>query len=168
MQHRDYVIKWLLYALITVLFVLVQVFALVHIRVWGVHPFVFPALVATVTALESAHESAIYTLAFGAVLDLTMPGVIPCFYTVAFIVVFIVTRLLAVKVLSMPFICCMLCGALGLVCTGLLNALFLGISADFPLQTVLLTAGKEVLLTAPLLPLIYLPAWKLRRIFHQE
>lgn len=168
MQHRDYVIKWLLYTLISLVFVLVQVFGLVHIRVWGVHPFVFPALVATVCALESAHESAIYALASGAILDLTMPGVIPCFYTVSFIVVFLVTKLLAVKVLSMPFFCCMLCGALAVVCSGLLSALFLGVSVDFSLQTALLTVGKEALLTLPLLPLIYLPWWKLRRIFHQE
>lgn len=168
MQHRDFVIKWVLYALISLAFVLVQVFALVHIRFWGIHPFVFPALVATVAALEPAHESAVYALICGAVLDLTMPGVIPCFYTVAFIAVFLVTKLLAVKVLSMPFICCMLCGALGTLCTGLLNALFLSVSAEFTLQTALLTAGKELLLTLPLLPIIYLPAWKVRRIFHQE
>lgn len=168
MQHRDFVIKWVLYALITLVFVPVQVFVLVHIRVWGVHPFVFPALVATVAALEPAHESAVYALVCGAVLDLTMPGVIPCFYTVSFIAVFTVTRLLAVKVLSMPFFCCMLCGSLGLVCTGLLNAMFLSISADFSLQTALLTVGKETLLTLPLLPLMYLPAQRIRRIFHRE
>ena len=46
MQRRDYIIKWLLYVLVALLFVLVQVFVLVRIRVWGVHPFVFPAMVA--------------------------------------------------------------------------------------------------------------------------
>ena len=88
MEHRDYVYKWLSYTLVSLLFILVQCFGLVHLRVWGVHPFIFPVLVSTVAALETAHESAIYTLALGLLMDLTMPGVLPCFYTVAFLVVF--------------------------------------------------------------------------------
>lgn len=79
MQRRDYIIKWLLYVLVALLFVLVQVFVLVRIRVWGVHPFVFPAIVAVLAALESPHESAIFALAFGVVLDLTVPGSSPAF-----------------------------------------------------------------------------------------
>ena len=74
MGHRDYVYKWLFYALMTLFFILLQVFALVHVRIWGVHPFLFPVLVATVAALESAHESAIYALVLGMLLDITMPG----------------------------------------------------------------------------------------------
>ena len=51
MGRRDFVFKWLFYALIALAFVLVQVFGLVHIRIWGVHPFLFPVLVSTVAAL---------------------------------------------------------------------------------------------------------------------
>ena len=168
MQRRDYIIKWLLYVLVALLFVLVQVFVLVRIRVWGVHPFVFPAIVAVLAALESPHESAIFALAFGVVLDLTVPGVIPCFYTVSFIVIFIVSRLLSTRVLSCPFFCCMLCGALSIVCADLLNMLFLKAYADYSLKTALLLTGKELLLTVPLLPLLYLPVYRIRRIFRQD
>ena len=108
MGRRDFLFKWLFYALTALGFVLVQVFGLVHIRIWGVHPFLFPVLVSTVAALESAHESAVFALATGAVLDVTMSGVIPCFYTVAFLVVFLLARVLSAKVLSQPFFCCML------------------------------------------------------------
>ena len=59
MQHRDYVFKWLFYSLTALAFVLLQVFVLVHVRLWGIHPFVFPALVATIAALESPHDSAV-------------------------------------------------------------------------------------------------------------
>ena len=138
MGRRDFVFKWLLYALTALGFVLVQVFGLVHIRRWGVHPFLFPVLVSTVAALESAHESAVFALATGAVLDVTMPGVIPCFYTVAFLVVFLLARVLSAKVLSQPFFCCMLCGALSIVCADLLNMLFLKAYADYSLKTALL------------------------------
>ena len=128
----------------------------------------FPVLVSTVAALESAHESAVFALATGAVLDLTMPGVIPCFYTVAFLVVFFLARVLSAKVLSQPFFCCMLCGALSIVCTDLLQMLFLNASVSFSFRSALLLSGKELLLTLPLMPLIYLPDYKIRRTFRQE
>ena len=168
MGRRDFFFKWLFYALVSLLFILIQVFGLVHIRIWGVHPFVFPVLVATVAALESAHESAIFALAFGAVLDMTMPGVIPCFYTLAFLVVFLVSRVLSAKVLSRPFFCCMLCGALSIVCTDLLQMLFLNAFTSFSFRSALLLTGKELLLTLPLMPLVYLPDMRIRRIFHQD
>ena len=168
MQRRDYIIKWLLYVLVALLFVLVQVFVLVRIRVWGVHPFVFPAIVAVLAALESPHESAIFALAFGVVLDLTVPGVIPCFYTVSFIVIFIVSRLLSTRVLSWPFFCCMLCGVLSMVCCSGLSTLFLQAKVDFTPLSALMLLGKELLLTAPLMPLVYLPMRKLRRVFDRE
>lgn len=168
MGHRDYVYKWLFYALVSLLFVLIQCFGLVHLRVWGVHPFLFPVLVSTVAALETAHESAIYTLVMGLLMDLTMPGILPCFYTVAFLVVFVVTRLLSVKVLSWPFFCCMLCGVLSIVCCGLLNTLFLQAKVDFTLPGALVLLAKELLLTLPLMPLVYLPMRKLRQVFDRE
>jgi len=123
---------------------------------------------AAVAALEDAHGSAVFALATGAVLDVTMPGVIPCFYTVAFLVVFLVARVLSAKVLSQPFFCCMLCGALSIVCTDLLQILFLKASVSFSFGTALLLTGKELLLTLPLMPLIYLPDYRIRHIFHQE
>ena len=145
MQHRDYVFKWLFYSLTALAFVLLQVFVLVHVRL----------------------DSAVFVLAFGLVLDITMPGEIPCFYTVAFIVVFIVSRLLSAKVLVRPFFCCMLCGILSIVCTDLLHMLFLNAFVSFSFRSALLLMGKELLLTTPLLPLLFLPAYKIRRIFHQ-
>lgn len=167
-EHRDYVYKWLSYTLVSLLFILVQCFGLVHLRVWGVHPFIFPVLVSTVAALETAHESAIYTLALGLLMDLTMPGVLPCFYTVAFLLVFVATQLLSAKVLSWPFFCCMLCGVLSMVCCSGLSTLFLQAKVDFTPLSALMLLGKELLLTAPLMPLVYLPMRKLRQVFDRE
>ena len=93
---------------------------------------------------------------------------IPCFYTVAFLVVFFLARVLSAKVLSQPFFCCMLCGALSIVCTDLLQMLFLNASVSFSFRSALLLSGKELLLTLPLMPLIYLPDYKIRRTFRQE
>ena len=39
---------------------------------------------------------------------------------------------------------------------------------DISVRAALLLMGKELLLTLPLMPLIYLPDSKIRRFFHQE
>ena len=61
----------------------------------------------------------------------------------------------------------MLCGILSIVCTDLLHMLFLNAFVSFSFRSALLLMGKELLLTTPLLPLLFLPAYKIRRIFHQ-
>ena len=81
---------------------------------------------------------------------------------------FSVSRLLSTRVLSWPFFCCMLCGTLSIVCADLLNMLFLKAYVSFSLKTALLLTGKELLLTMPLLPLLYLPVYRIRRIFRPD
>ena len=46
--------------------------------------------------------------------------------------------------------------------------LFLKAYADYSLKTALLLTGKELLLTVPLLPLLYLPVYRIRRIFRPD
>ena len=62
----------------------------------------------------------------------------------------------------------MLCGTLSIVCAVLLNLLFLHAYVSFSLKTALLLTGKELLLTMPLLPLLYLPVYRIRRIFRPD
>ena len=50
----------------------------------------------------------------------------------------------------------------------LLNMLFLKAYVSFSLKTALLLTGKELLLTMPLLPLLYLPVYRIRRIFRPD
>ena len=105
-------------------------------------------------------------------------GILACFFgkkmffqvfaAVAFLVVFVATQLLSAKVLSWPFFCCMLCGVLSMVCCSGLSTLFLQAKADFTPLSALMLLGKELLLTAPLMPLVYLPMRKLRRVFDRE
>lgn len=168
MQHRDYVQKWIMYAVAALFFMLVQSGILLHIRLWGVHPFLYPALVSTLAVLETPHESVIFSLALGVALDITMPGIIPCFYTLTFLVVFVVTRLLTVKIIASQFVSCMLCGVLSLVCMGLLHMLFLQGKVSFHFTDGLLLSAKEVLITALLLPLLYLPMHKINEEFNRQ
>ena len=84
------------------------------------------------------------------------------------LLVFVATQLLSAKVLSWPFFCCMLCGVLSMVCCSGLNILLLQAKVDFTPLSALMLLGKELLLTLPLMPLVYLPMRKLRQVFDRE
>lgn len=160
--------KWIIYALVALFFVLLQSAILIHIRLWGVHPFLYPALVSTLAVLETPQESAVFSIVTGLLLDLTMPGIIPCFYTLTFFIVFIISRALSVRIIASPFAGCMLCGVLSLVWMGLLHMLFLRSTCTFAFSDGLLLMGKEIFMTVLLLPLLYLPFHKINKEFSRE
>ena len=98
LNQRDMFFKWLYYAGATLLLVLVQSLVLNRIFVWGVHPFLPPLIAAITAMLEGPGEGTAFAGVFGLLCDLTMPGIIPCFYTLAFLaaallVLFLRTRL---------------------------------------------------------------------------
>ena len=55
-----------------------------------------------------------------------------------------------------------------MVCCSVLNILFLQAKVDFTPLSALMLLGKELLLTLPLMPLVYLPMRKLRQVFDRE
>ena len=81
MNQRDMFFKWLYYAGAVLLLVLVQSLVLNRISVWAVHPFLPPVIAGIMAMLEGPAEGAVFGGVFGLLCDLTMPGVIPCFYT---------------------------------------------------------------------------------------
>ena len=85
MNQRDMFFKWLYYAGAVLLLVLVQSLVLNRISVWAVHPFLPPVIAGIMAMLEGPAEGAVFGGIFGLLCDLTMPGVIPCFYTLAFL-----------------------------------------------------------------------------------
>ena len=85
MNQRDMFFKWLYYAGAVLLLVLVQSLVLNRISVWAVHPFLPPVIAGIMAMLEGPAEGAVFGGIFGLLCDLTMPGVIPCFYTLAFV-----------------------------------------------------------------------------------
>lgn len=169
MQHRDFVYKWLFYAGATLLVLVIQSFLLVHIRLWGVHPFLPPVLAALVAVQEDGHESAVYAIALGVALDLTMAGPIPCFYTLACVTVMLLSRLAARKLFSSPLLAGMVCGLFALICTDVLQMLCLaGQLSGAVFRPGALLMGKELLITAPFLLLTYVPFSRIGKMFRQE
>lgn len=162
MTRRNFTIKWLLYSLLTLLFVALQELVLNQIVLWGVHPFLLPLIAALVTMWED-REGLLFSLIFGLLTDLTTTGPIPCFYTLAFFVVALAAMLIARHLIVPGFLCAVLVSLLSLVLCGLLQTLFLSSRAGVSLLPALLLTGKE-LISVALLPLLYFPCrWLHRR-----
>ena len=86
MTRRDFLMKWLLYAAVTLLLVLLQSLVLTHIHLLDIHPFALPLLAGIIAVWEPQRECTFYGLVFGLVCDLTMPAAMPCLYTLSFLI----------------------------------------------------------------------------------
>ena len=84
LARNEIIFKWSLYAGATVLLLLLQGSLLQRITLWGVVPFLYPALAAVLGNYESPVSSTIFGLGLGVVCDLLLPGPIPCLYTLVF------------------------------------------------------------------------------------
>jgi hypothetical protein len=152
MNQRDMFFKWLYYAGAVLLLVLVQSLVLNRISVWAVHPFLPPVIAGIMAMLEGPAEGAV----FGLLCDLTMPGVIPCFYTLAFLAAALPAAMIAKRLLSQGFLCAVLCAALALVITDLLHTVLLTFRQGVELSAALSLTGRELAVTVVLSPLVYL------------
>ena len=142
--RSELILRWSLYGAAGLLTCLLQGLILQRLSIWGVMPFLYPALAAMVAVREGALPAgAVYALALGAVCDLALPGAIPCFYSVAF-----------------P----LAASALSFLVTGLLHAGVLAAMGHGAFGTAMAVAGKEFLVTLPLLPFLYL----LLRFLHRK
>ena len=152
LNQRDMFFKWLYYAGATLLLVLVQSLVLNRICVWGVHPFLPPLIAAITAMLEGPGEWTAFAGVFGLLCDLTMPGIIPCFYTLAFLAAALLAAVIAKRFLSQGF----LCAGLSLLVTDLLHTLLLTFRQGVELTAALSLTGREAAVTVVLSPLVYL------------
>lgn len=156
LNQRDMFFKWLYYAGASLLLVLVQSLVLNRICVWGVHPFLPPLIAAITAMLEGPGEGAAFAGVFGLLCDLTMPGIIPCFYTLAFLAAALLAAVIAKRFLSQGFLCAVLCAGLSLLVTDLLRTLLLTFRQGVELTAALSLTGREAAVTVVLSPLVYL------------
>ena len=165
MTRRDFLMKWLLYAAVTLLLMLLQSLVLTHIHLLDIHPFALPLLAGIIAVWEPQRECAFYGLVFGLVCDLTMPAAMPCLYPLSFPIAGLLVNFIARKLIMPGFWCSMVGAALALVVTDVLQALsqiYRHGSAAFAAAAAL--TGRELLLIVPLAPLLYLPLhWIYRR-----
>lgn len=155
--RSELILRWSVYGGAGLLVCLVQGLVLQRLSLWGVMPFLYPALAAMVAVWEGALPcGAVYALCLGAVCDLALPGSVPCFYTVALPLAAMLAGLLSRGWLSSNLLSALAASALGYLVTGLLHAGVLAVTGHGAFVTAMAVAGKEFLITLPAMPLLYL------------
>lgn len=149
MTRRAVAAKWILYCLCAAALVLAQELLLVHLRLWGVHPFLLPAIAVIPVTLERSEQALIYAVFFGLVCDLLTPVQgLPCFYALAFLLGAAAAWLLSGQLIAAGLVCSLTVTAAATVLCGLLHLLVLSgqghaVSAGF------LLLGKELAVSLP-------------------
>lgn len=65
MTRRAILLKWILYCLCALALALLQGLVLVYVRVWGVHPFLLPAIAVIPATLERNEQALLYAVFSG-------------------------------------------------------------------------------------------------------
>ena len=156
-------IKWALFAAATLVCLLAQGFVLQYITVLGVMPFLYPVLPALVGMYEGALPGTVYGLILGVACDLTIPGAIPCLYTLAFPAAGLCAGLIAKSWLPAGVLCALAASTVSFALTDALRCLVLAFSGQASWLAGLV-AAKETALTLPFV----LPACLLFRQVHRK
>lgn len=159
-------IKWLLYTLATFALFLLQGI-LQRLRLFGVLPFLYPVMAATLSMYEGAFAGTAYSLALGVVCDLLLPGPIPCFYTLVFPLAGLCAGLMARNWLPAGFPCCLAASALAFVLTDAFHCLLLAFRGEF-CSAALVTAAAETCLTLCFSPAVLLLFRPIHRKCHLD
>lgn len=169
MSQRDILYKWLFYGLLGILWMSMQQMVFNHLTLWGgIHPFILPMVPVMVAILERRQESAFFAIACGLAADLLLSGGLPGFYTVTFLLSALLTGLIAGRVIVAGFLCAFVCSVCALSLGSLLLSLVLSYSIDFTAATALSLAGRELLLSLPFFPLVFLSFRKIFRMSRGE
>ena len=168
MTRRMTTLKWVFYALWTLVFLLVQQLVFPYLRIAGVHPFILPSLAAIAASFEGKREGPVYALVLGLVCDTLFTGAFPCFYAV----VLTLSALLAgqaVRRLIMPGAVCSLAVSAGaLLLTDLFNAVAFTYSHGTPPGEAMWLTAREILLSLPFAMLVHLVFSRVHRRFDRR
>ncbi len=155
LARNETIFKWLQYALVALVCMLVQSALLQCISILGVMPFVYPVLAVLPAMFEREVSGTIFALAFGVVCDAALPAPIPCFYTLIFPVAGLCAALLSKSWVTGGPLCALVNGAVALAATDLFHGLILAIKGTAAWGAVFVTMGKELLVTLPFVLLLY-------------
>ena len=156
MTRRMTTLKWVFYALWTLVFLLVQQLVFPYLRIAGVHPFILPSLAAIAASFEGKREGPVYALVLGLVCDTLFTGAFPCFYAV----VLTLSALLAV--------CSLAVSAGALLLTDLFNAVAFTYSHGTPPGEAMWLTAREILLSLPFAMLVHLVFSRVHRRFDRR
>ncbi len=164
--QRDRAHKWIFYTLLSLLWAFCQQLVLNHLALWGgVHPFVLPLLPVLVATMERRQSASFFAVAAGLLCDFLMPGIIPCFYTLAFLAASLVAGQIAGRIIMPGYLCAFVCAVFGMAITGLMQTFFSTYTLTFLWRDAFALLGRELLLTLPLTPLVFCTLRWVRRTF---
>ena len=165
MTRRATAIKWICYCLGALVLVLVQSAVLVHVRIWGVHPFILPSLAAIAASFEGKREGPVYALVLGLVCDTLFTGAFPCFYAVVLTLSALLAGQAARRLIMPGAVCSLLVSAAAMILTDLLNAIASSYAHGTPFAASLWLMARELLLSLPVAMLVHLAFSHVHRRF---
>lgn len=150
MTRRAILLKWILYCLCALALALLQGLVLVYVRVWGVHPFLLPAIAVIPATLERNEQALLYAVFFGLVCDLLSPVAgLPCFYALAFLIGAAIAWLLSGQVIMAGVVCSLVVTGVCMLLCGLLHMAVLAGLSGAGLTAAGLLLGRELLVSLP-------------------
>lgn len=168
LARNETIFKWTLYAAAALLCFFVQGAVCQRVTIWGVIPFLYPALAAVPATYEGPVAGTTFALAVGVFCDLLLPAPSPCFYTLAFPLVGLCAGLLSESVLPAGSLCSLVSAAVAFFLTGFAHCLLLWMHGKAAWGAGAFLTLREFCVTAPLtLPLTALFAAVHRRT-HQD
>lgn len=164
LARNETIIKWALYAAVSLLGVFFQGAVLQRLELFGVLPFLFPMLAAIPATYEAPASGTAFALGVGVFCDLLLPAPLPCFYTLVFPFVGLLGSLLAQGALSPSFLCAAVASILGFLLTGAFHCVLLWLTGKGAWGAGMRTAVLEALVTLPMvLPMTVLYRWVYRK-----
>lgn len=151
LARNETILKWMFYGAVTVLMVLIQGSLLQRITIWGVLPFLYPLLPAALGMYEGSISGSIYGLTLGIFCDQLLCAPLPCFYTLVFPCVGLLSALISESFLPAGFLCGLTVSALSFLLTDVFHCFLLWAGGENVWQTGILVMIKEFCVSLPLL-----------------
>lgn len=168
MTRRMTTLKWVFYALWTLVFLLVQQLVFPYLRIAGVHPFILPSLAAIAASFEGKREGPVYALVLGLVCDTLFTGAFPCFYAVVLTLSALLAEQAARRLIMPGAVCSLAVSAGALLLTDLFNAVAFTYSHGTPPGEAMWLTAREILLSLPFAMLVHLVFSRVHRRFDRR
>lgn len=168
MTRRMTTLKWVFYALWTLVFLLVQQLMFPYLRIAGVHPFILPSLAAIAASFEGKREGPVYALVLGLVCDTLFTGAFPCFYAVVLTLSALLAGQAARRLIMPGAVCSLAVSAGALLLTDLFNAVAFTFSHGTPPGEAMWLTAREILLSLPFSMLVHLVFSRVHRRFDRR
>lgn len=168
MTRRMTTLKWVFYALWTLVFLLVQQLVFPYLRIAGIHPFILPSLAAIAASFEGKREGPVYALVLGLVCDTLFTGAFPFFYAVVLTLSALLAGQAARRLIMPGAVCSLAVSAGALLLTDLFNAVAFTYSHGTPPGEAMWLTAREILLSLPFAMLVHLVFSRVHRRFDRR